>query len=289
MRIDLSDVKTIGSGLNRPEGVMAWSDGSLAAADGLGRVARIQADGATSFYGNVGGTPNGICVDTRGNVVIANIGNGQVQSLAPDGGHEVLLTEAEGERITTPNFPFIDAQDRLWVSNSTAQPDAQAALDRPAPDGSVVLYEKGQARIVARDLSFANGLTLDRDEKLLYVAETMTRRVARFRVAGDGALSDREVYGPDPLGDLGFPDGIAFDEAGNLWVTFPAWNAVGYIDPDQKLVMVIEDPERQVLKRPTNICFGGPDRRTAFIGSLGGVSIPYFQAPHPGLRLIHQS
>lgn len=289
MRIDLSLVKTIGSGLNRPEGVMALDDGSLVAADALGRVARVGPDGATTFYGHVGGAPNGLCLDAAGNVIIANIGNGQVQSLAPDGRHEILLTEAEGERITSPNFPFIDSKHRLWVSNSTARPDAQKAIEQPAPDGAIVLYEQGLARIVARELYFANGVALDQDEKFFYVAETMTRRVVRFRIAADGGLLDREVYGPDPLGDLGFPDGIAFDEAGSLWVTFPAWNAVGYITPNRELVMVLEDPERKVFQRPTNICFGGPGRRTAFIGSLNGTSIPHFQAPHPGMKLIHQS
>jgi sugar lactone lactonase YvrE len=289
MRIDLSQVKTIGSGLNRPEGVMAFDDGGLAAADGLGRVAIIGPDGATTFHGHVGGAPNGICIDDAGNVVIANIGNGQVQVLAPDGRHRILLTEADGERITSPNFPFIDSKRRLWVSNSTARPDMQKAIEQPAPDGAIVLYEQGQARIAARELWFANGVALDQDEKFIYVAETMTRRVVRFGIAADGQLSNREIYGPDPLGDLGFPDGIAFDEAGNLWITFPAWNAVGYIAPNRELVMALEDPERKALQRPTNICFGGPDRRTAYIGSLNGASIPYFQAPHPGMKLIHQS
>jgi hypothetical protein len=43
-----------------------------------------------------------------------------------------------------------------------------------------------------------------------------------------------------------------------------------------------------VLRRPANICFGGPERRTAFIGSLEGATIPYFQVPHSGLALVHQ-
>ena len=105
---------------------------------------------------------------------------------------------------------------------------------------------------------------------------------------GDGSLVDREVYGPKPLAELGIPDGIAFDEAGNLWVTFPRWNAVGYITPERSLEMVLEDPEGKVLKRPSNICFGWEDRKTAFIGSLDGTNIPYFQVPHPGMRLVHQ-
>jgi hypothetical protein len=35
------------------------------------------------------------------------------------------------------------------------------------------------------------------------------------------------------------------------------------------------------------VTFGGPDLRTAYIGSLKGKRIPYFQAPVPGLPMVH--
>jgi len=288
MKINLSKVKAIGTGLLRPEGVMAADDGTIYTADARGRCSRIERNGRTSFFGDLEGLPNGLCLDKDGNCIIANIGNGQVQSLALDGSHKVLMTEADGKRMFTPNFPFIDSQNRLWVSNSTEHEDLDAALQGPLPDGCVVLIENGQARIVAEGICFANGLTLDVDEKYLYVAETMEKRILRYQIAHDGFLSGREVYGPNILGALGYPDGIAFDEAGNLWITFPSWNAVGYLTPGQKLVMVLEDPEGKILRRPTNICFGGEGRKTAFIGSLGGTSIPYFEVQFPGMRLIHQ-
>ena len=89
-------------------------------------------------------------------------------------------------------------------------------------------------------------------------------------------------------GCIGYPDGIAFDEVGNLWVTFPAWNAVGLITPEGELVIVLEDPQGLILRRPSNICFGWENLETAFIGSLDGTSIPNFRAPYPGMKLIHQ-
>ncbi len=98
---------------------MALDDGRLYAADGRGCCACVEADGRTVFWGDVGGVPNGICVDREGNCIIANIGNGEVQSLSADGRHTVLMTEAEGRRMYSPNFPYLDFQERLWVSNST--------------------------------------------------------------------------------------------------------------------------------------------------------------------------
>ena len=288
MQIPLEQAQMIGSGIVRPEGVMALPDGTLYTADGRGHCARIQRSGKTDFLGELGGLPNGICIDGEGACIVANIGNGQVQRLFSDGRHEVLAEEADGRRIHAPNFPLVDSRGRIWVSNSTARPNVDEALRRPEPDGSVVLIEKGSARTVADRIYFANGLAMDEEERHLYVAETLLRRILRFRINGDGSLSGREVYGPWVLGPQGFPDGIAFDEAGNLWVTFPVWNAIGFLTPRRELEVALEDPERRVLKSPSNICFGWEERRTAFIGSLDGTAIPYFQAPHPGARLVHQ-
>ena len=289
MKIDLSKIKTLGTGLVRPEGVMAADDGTVYASDGRGCCSRTPRGGQTVFFGDLGGVPNGICLDRQGNCLVANIGSGRLQSLSPQGEPKILMTEAGGKRMYTPNFPFIDSQDRIWVSNSTAHEDLNAALQRVIPDGSIVLIQGAKPRIVAEGICFANGLTLDAAEKNLYVAETMKRRILRYAVAGDGSLSGPEVYGPDFLGRLGFPDGIAFDEAGNLWVTFPMANAVGYLTPRPELIMAIEDPEGLVLRRPSNICFGWEERKTAFIGSLEGANIPCFEAPFPGMRLIHQT
>jgi gluconolactonase len=63
---------------------------------------------------------------------------------------------------------------------------------------------------------------------------------------------------------------------------------VGYVSADQQLHIVLEDRRMELLRRPTNICFGGKDRKTAFIGSLDGQSIPYFRVAHPGQILVHQ-
>jgi len=287
--MELKDVKSIGSGLVRPEGVMALDDGIIYTADGRGRCARVEADGHTTFFGNLGGLPNGICIDEDGNCIVANIGNGEVQSVAPSGNHTVLMTEAEGRKMFTPNFPFLDFTGRLWVSNSTDNPDIDASLSSPVPDGCLIMIARDQApRIVANSIYFANGVALDAKEDYVYVAETMQRRVLRYRIKQGNRLDGPEVYGPPFLGRLGFPDGIAFDEAGNLWITFPMANAIGFINPGGKLEIFMDDPQGIVINRPTNICFGGKERRTAYIGSLGGTNVLFFEVPYPGMRLVHQ-
>jgi len=115
----------------------------------------------------------------------------------------------------------------------------------------------------------------------------MKARVTRFPICADGSLGTREQYGPD-LGMEFAPDGIAFDEAGNLWVVCPGAHALGVITPAGAWEIAVRDPAGSVLDLPTNICFGGPDRRTAYIGNLPGPSLPTFRVPHPGMALVHQ-
>lgn len=283
-RIDPAAVTRLGRDLQRPEGVMVARDGAVWAADGRGGCTRVAADGSSETrLGTLGGEPNGICFDAAGRVIVANIGTGEVQRLDPaTGRHEVLVTTVDGRRMTTPNFPFVDTRDRLWVSNSTARPHYMDAIVEPLDDGCLFVVERGVARIVAAGLWFANGVALDADESHVYVAESLRTRVTRFPIRADGTLGPREQYGPD-LGSA--PDGIAFDEAGNLWVTLVGDNTLGVIGPDGGLSIVLTDPS---LGMPTNICFGGPDRRTAYVGSLMGTSLATFRVPHPGMALVHQ-
>jgi len=107
-------------------------------------------------------------------------------------------------------------------------------------------------------------------------------------------------------------DGLAFDAAGNLWVTTVVHNGLGLITPDGDYHVVIEDvsadalaayaakaaagalvPEDEAalvgtrLRLLTSVTFGGPDLRTVYVGSVGMDTLPTFRAPVPGLPLHH--
>lgn len=287
MHIDLDCVELFGDRLVRPEGVMCAMDGSVWCSHGDGGCTRIETYGSSRTFFGLGGKPNGICLDRDGSVIVANIGSGGVQRLSRDGSVSVVADTFDGKPLTTANFPFLDRSGRLWVTNSTARADYRDALNAPRPDGSLLLIRDGIAREVANGLNFANGIAVDVDERYVYVAETFGLRVVRYPIRDDGLVGPLEKYGPH-LGERGYPDGIAFDAAGNLWVTLPSMNALGVITPDGDWSIVLEDQAGKKLNRPTNICFGGDDLRTAYVGSLRGTSLARFQAPFPGMRLVHQ-
>jgi gluconolactonase len=95
------------------------------------------------------------------------------------------------------------------------------------------------------------------------------------------------VFGPEPLFPGAKVDGITFDAAGNLWVTEITRNALVVISPEGEATTVFDDPEHRTLDFPTSIAFGGPDRRTAYVGSLNMDRLACFEAPFPGQRMRH--
>lgn len=288
MQLSLSDITQFSHDLHRPEGAMVARDGIVWAADERGGCARITPDGEHTLVGELRGMPNGICLDPNGDIIVANIGNGQVQRLHPDGSHEVLATHADGRALKAPNFPFVDSKGRIWVSHSTDAEPRRPAIWEPRPDGAIAVIEDGQARLAATEVYFANGFTLDAAEEYLYIAETSTICIMRFPVRADGTLGPREQFGPH-LGENSYPDGCSFDQAGNLWVTMPFRNAIGVLTPEADWHILLDDPAGAVLPRPSNLCFGGDDLCTAYVGNLEGTTLPTFRTPYPGMPLVHQS
>ncbi|RME50309.1 MAG: SMP-30/gluconolactonase/LRE family protein [Caldilineae bacterium] len=309
--LELNDLQFVGKNLSRPECVVAEKDGTLWVSDNRGAVTRLDPDGTETQIGNVGGEPNGLAMDTEGNIYIANL-SGAVYKLYRDGHHEVILSELDGKPLGSVNFVFIDSRDRLWISVLTREIPWFPAAARPRPDGYIILMDEQGPRIVADGILGTNEIRLDADEKYLYAAETMAGRMLRFPVNEDGSLGEREVVGPDPIAFGGFVDGFALDAEGNLWVTTVLRNGLVIITPDGEAHTVFEDPNPEALERgvakvadgtltpedmfacvgktlqfPTSVAFGGPDLKTVYMGSLAMPHLITFRSPVAGLPLRH--
>ena len=278
-----------GRGIARPEDVVVGRDGAVWASDKASAAARILPDGTLVRIGAAGGEPNGLKIDPRdGSIVIANLELGILQRLSPEtGAISTILSSAGGAPIKTPNYVIFDARGNLWCSVSTRRGRVPDWLDG-TPDGFIFcLAPSGEARIVADGLKFPNGLALDRDERWLYCAQTAADNVLRFRIS-ERSLSGGEVYGPERLGTRVFPDGIAFDSAGNLWVTLVLANRIVSIAPDGAVTPIAEDDGSGLIVKPTNVAFGGADRRDVYIGSLAANYVLRGRSSIAGQPLVHQ-
>lgn len=313
------DLHWIGAGLERPECVLCTASGDLWTSDWRGGVARIRPDGSEELIraeisaGEPPLRPNGIALLPDGSFLIAHLGEerGGVWRLGRAGELEPFLLEVGGRPLPPTNFVRLDSRGRVWITVSTrVQPRARDY--RPdARTGFIVLVDENRgARIVADSLGYANECLLDADESHLYVNETFGRRLTRFDIAPDGGLHRRETvaeFGPGT-----FPDGLALDQEGGIWIASIVSNRVIRVLPDgsQELVLEDSDPEHLAsveeafqageMARPhldrlpgtrlrsiSSLAFGGPDLRTLYVGCLLGDSIAAIRAAVAGVPPVH--
>jgi gluconolactonase len=259
-----------------------------------------------------GTLPNGLAFAPNGDILISNFGTDCLEVMTRDGDTRVLADSIDGEAIGKVNFVLRDSKDRIWITISTRVRNWMHALRTDLRDGYLARYEGGKFRIVSDGFGFTNEIRFDAREEWLYVVETTGGRITRLRIAEDGTPRDREVFGPARLGKGAWPDGIAFDAFGNLWGTHVYSDILWVLTPqgDFRVLLDEGDPAqvdaleqaffanrvtedvlfptgRGVAPWMASVTFGGPDLRTAYIGSLKGKRIPYFRSPVAGLPMVH--
>ncbi|MDQ1469195.1 MAG: hypothetical protein QOJ99_675 [Bryobacterales bacterium] len=327
--IDKDCLQYIGHDLQRPECILAERDGTLWAADARGGVMQIAPDGAQlivtqrqsgHFKGAAseatryltGTLPNGLAFARNGDFLIANFGTDRLELMTRDGDSRVIADSIDGREIGKVNFVLRDSKDRLWVTISTRIKNWMHALRTDLKDGYIAVYENGVFRVVADGFGFTNEVRFDAKEEWLYVVETTGGCITRLRINENGGVAEREIFGPSNLGKGAWPDGIAFDTAGNLWGTTVYSDKLFVLTPEGDLRVLLDegDPakvdalEKQffagevtedvlfatgngIAPWMASVTFGGPDLQTAYIGSLKGTRIPFFRAPAPGLPMVH--
>ena len=101
------------------------------------------------------------------------------------------------------------------------------------------------------------------DGSALYVVETFDRKVSRIAIGPDGRPVGRTDYAS---GLPGLPDGLAVDDAGNLYVSCYEPSRILRVDPSGKVEIYIEDATAHIFCHPTNIAFDGATLYSANLG-----------------------
>ncbi|MDO9500550.1 SMP-30/gluconolactonase/LRE family protein [Falsiroseomonas sp.] len=322
--MQMQDVSFHGSGLVRPECVLVAPDGAVFAADFRGGVAALAADGSHRLIRGEtadlpeGLKPNGIAFEPDGAFILAHLGNaeGGVFRLARDGQVTPLLREVDGVALPPTNYAVRDIAGRLWATVSTRLSPRHLDWTPRACTGFIVVQDDRGSRIVADGLGYTNECMPSPDGRFLYVNETYTQRLSRFPLAADGTLGPKQVVAEFGPGE--YPDGLAFDEEGQVWVTAIVANRLLRVDPATGGVTrhldagVPEHIERiargsaagtlvpqdmaeaggSPLANVSSLAFAGPGRREAWLGCLLAdrimrTPIPFagHPPPHWGWRL----
>jgi sugar lactone lactonase YvrE len=315
---DINAIGFVGSGIARPECVLATSADDLYVSDRRGAFTRIDRDGRQTLFGaglTCFGKPllvNGIELLPDGSALLTQLDDpGGVWRFTADGALTPFLLEVDGAPLPATNFVHADAQGRVWATISTrAQPRTLARTPKRA-DGFIVMTDRRGARIVADGLSFTNEAKVDPSGRWLYVTQTYGRKLNRFAIQANGDLGAPETIAS--FGEGIFPDGLTFDAEGGVWITSPYSNSLVHVDRDGHQTLMfddidrtfIEDIERQyrageltrsamptkipahILGNISSMAFGGPDMRTGFIGSLLDHRIATVTLPVPGAHPPH--
>lgn len=317
--IQLSEVTLLGSGLVRPECVLATASGDLYTADWRGGVVHLRPDGTQQLYTGTtvdlpeGLRPNGFTLEPDGSFLVANLGSdiGGAWRLTRDGQVSPVLVEIDGQPIPPSNYVGRDDAGRLWLTVSTRLSPRSLDFRADAASGFIAVMDGRGARIVADGLGFTNECQVSPDRRWLYVNEIYGRRLSRFALNDDASLGTKEIVHAFEPGR--FPDGLAFDVEGQIWIAGVISNELLRIDPatgNAQLALSeadaghsawIEEAYRaNALGRPhlettpavklrnlSSIAFGGPDLRTAYLGCLLGESIGKVRLPVAGVPPVH--
>ncbi|HLJ55726.1 MAG TPA: SMP-30/gluconolactonase/LRE family protein [Chthonomonadaceae bacterium] len=299
--------RVLATGLRFPEGPVAMPDGSVLLVEiAAGRIRRVAPNGELSVVAEPGGGPNGLATGPDGALYCCNNGGfawiDAEGHLRPyrcaedyDTGRIERIDLATGEiqrvydrcganRLSGPNDIVFDRSGGFWFS------DLGKVRARDRDHGGVYWAAADGSRIVEAAHPIAggaNGIGLSPDEQTLYVAETETGRLWAFDVLEPGLLYKDDW--PSPHGGrllCQFPgyrrlDSMAITAAGNICVATLVSGEITTVSPEGEIIDIVTLDDRM----STNLCFGGPDLRTAFItlsttGRL--VEMPWAE---PGLAL----
>jgi sugar lactone lactonase YvrE len=151
------------------------------------------------------------------------------------------------------NDAAVDRTGRIWAGT----------MDDREREPTGCLYSLDAAgRCTKHDEGYvvSNGPAFSPDHRLLYHTDTTRRVIYRFALAADGTLGKREQFVAFPE-QWGWPDGMATDAEGGLWVAHWGGGRLSRFLPDGRLDRVIDMPVAQV----TSCCFAGPGLERMFV------------------------
>lgn len=307
--VDSPDLRIVTDGLRFPEGPVCLPDGSIALVEiESRRITRVTEKGEKSTIATVTGAPNGLAAGPKGLLYLCNNGGfswheepgllrpmgqspdysgGRIETIDPaTGAVSTLYRAVDGRPLRGPNDLMFDGKGGFWFS------DLGKVRARDRDHGGVYWGAEDGSKVVEAAFPIfggANGVGISPDGRTVYAAETETGRLWAWDVEAPGVLKKE----PWPSSNGGrmicqFPgyrrlDSLAIAASGNIIVATLVSGEITTVSPAGEILRVVKMPERM----PTNICFGGPDMRTAYITLSTSGKLAAMTWDEPGFRLPH--
>ena len=214
-----------------------------------GTIGIVNANGDADLFLTLpeGSTANAIQFDSKGFMYLADFT-----------GHNILKVDMKTKQVTVyvhnpgfnqPNDICINKKDQIFASDPNWKDGT----------GKVWRIDKGgKATLLAEGMGTTNGIALSPDEKVLYVNESVQKKVWAFEVDSKGNISNKRLFAEFP--DFGF-DGMKCDSRGNVYVTRYGKGTIAILSPDGALVREVSLKG----KNCSNLVFGGPGKKTVYV------------------------
>lgn len=300
----MSDYRVIAKNLSFPEGPVAMKDGSVIFTEiRSGLVRRAWPDGRVTTVADCGGGPNGAAIGPDGALYVCNNGGntypadhfvaigpaadyagGSIQRVDLATGQVTTLYSHCGQnRLSSPNDIVFDKLGGFYFSDM----GKKRKRDRDHGGLYYATIDGREITEIAYQVQAANGVGLSPDGRVLYAAETETARLWAFDIASPGKL-DKHPF-PSMNGGrmvVGLPgflrlDSMAMEANGNVCVATLMTGEITVVSPQGEVVRRVKLPEIY----GTNICFGGPGLRTAYITLAETGQLIAMDWPEAGLPL----
>jgi len=239
-----------------------------------GRIFRVTPDIRWSVVVEYDGEPNGLALHPDGRLFVADCKRGLLRVDPRTGDVVDVLARRNAEG-------FKGLNDLTFASNGDLYFTDQGQTGLHDPTGRVYrLGADGKLEVVIGNGPSPNGLVLSPDEKLLFVAMTRDNAIWRIPLLPDGSTA--KVGRFCTLYGAGGPDGLAMDEAGNLFIAHVSLGTVFVVNPDGECTHRYRSPEGRAT---TNLAFGGALRKRAFVTESASGSLLAFDWHTPGIAL----
>jgi gluconolactonase len=302
----LSELTEVTSGLKFPEGPIAMPDGTVILVEMFGpRLTRVQPDGTKQTIAEIPGGPNGAAIGPDGAAYVCNNGGrftememeglcfpgpvtpekyigGRIQRVDLDSGEVTdLYTEVDGNPLWAPNDLVFDAHGGFYFTDHGYSHGREAKV-------TGIYYGKADGSLV-KEIVFPahdpNGIGLSPQGDKVYWAETWNGRIMQRDISAPGEIVEASIVDTSVC-LYGFPgfqllDSLAVDGDGNVCVATLVNGGVTVISPKGELLDFI--PTGDLLT--TNVCFGGPDLKTAYVTLSGTGRLVSIDWPRPGAKL----
>ncbi|HRN25814.1 MAG: SMP-30/gluconolactonase/LRE family protein [Ignavibacteriaceae bacterium] len=273
----------VAEGLNFPEGPAYDGKASVYFSNCYGGWIAKYSAGITDTFVSISNDSlliektNGLACGVDGNLYVCEYGKGQILRINKNAQIEVLADGYDGKRFNRPNDIIIDENGNLFFTDPKS-------YDKNILDGRIFFVDVKTKEVFLLDdsLAFPNGINISPIDGKLYVCESAKQKIVRFTITNDIRLINKENFVELPGGD---PDGIEFDEMGNIYVAHFGGKAIYIFSPEGKLQQKIETPG----SKPSNLEFGDRDYKTLFLTEDETNSLYKIRTNYPGKNILNKN